>query len=112
MIPEANLGGDLQTKVSDGGLAASIAMVGSPYRTAVEHGAHPTEVAVKDRVERTASAVIATEHAMIYGLVSLRALGHQTFFKLKLISAHYLNRQPAAVHRCNEFDALFFYLQC
>src|SRR5664279_4382440 len=39
MITQANLGGDLQTEIPDGitGLAASIAMVGRPHRTAIEH---------------------------------------------------------------------------
>jgi hypothetical protein len=41
MIPKAKLGGDLQTEVPDGiaRLAPLIPMVGSPYRTAIEHRA-------------------------------------------------------------------------
>lgn len=41
MITQANLGGDLQTKIPDGvtGLAAFSAMVGSAHRAAIEHRA-------------------------------------------------------------------------
>ncbi len=39
IIPQADLGCDLQTKVADGvtSVAASSTMVGGPYRTAIEH---------------------------------------------------------------------------
>ena len=61
MIPEANLGGNLQTKVSDGiaGGTAFIAMVGSAYRTGIEHGTSPAERAVEYRMEGTTGAVVA-----------------------------------------------------
>ena len=61
MIPQANLGGDLQTKIPDRitGLAAFIAMVGSPHRTAIEHRAGPADVAVEDRMEGTTGSVVA-----------------------------------------------------
>ena len=44
MIPQADLRGDLETKISDGvtGLAAFIAMVGVPYRTLIKYRTGPT----------------------------------------------------------------------
>ena len=114
MITQADLGRDLQPKIPDGvtGLAAFRAMVGSPHRTLLEHGTGATEVAIEDRMERPARRVIAAEYPMIYGATPHRTVGHQTLcVKLKAISARYLVRQPAAVHRCHEFDFLFLHLQ-
>ena len=114
MIPQANLGSDLQTEVPTGitGLAAFRAMVGSPYRTLIEHRARPTPVTIEDRMERTARQVVAAQHTMVYRLVAHRTLGHYTFFvTLKLVSTHDVVRQPAAVNRCHEFDVLFFNFQ-
>jgi hypothetical protein len=91
MIPQANLGSDLQTEVPTGitGLAASIAMVGSPYRTVIEHRTGPTEVTIEDRMERPACRVVAAQHAMVYRLVSPGALGHDTFFVKHRFSRSY-----------------------
>ena len=81
MVPQADLRGDLQTKIPDGvtGLAASTTMVGSPHGTVIEHRTGPAEVAIEDRVERTTGRVVAAQYAMVDRFVSLRALGHQTF---------------------------------
>jgi hypothetical protein len=114
MITQADRGGDLQTEIPDGitGLAAFRAMVGSPHRTLIKYRTGPTEVTIEDRMERPACRVVAAQHAMVYRLVSPGALGHDTFFvKVKLISAHDVVGQPAAVDRCNEFDVLFFNFQ-
>ena len=60
MIPQANLGGDLQTKIPDRitGLAASSAMVGSPHRTVIEHRTGPTKVTIEDRMEGAAVVLL------------------------------------------------------
>ena len=114
MIPQAKLGSNLQTEIPDRipGLAAFVAVVGSPYRTVIELGTCPTQVAIEDRMEGTAGAVVAAEYPMVY-----RAMAHGAFsdkplwVKVEKISAHYVVRQPAAVDGCDEFDVLFLYLQ-
>src|SRR5208283_5539212 len=80
-IPQAKLAGDLQTKVPGGitGLAASIAMVGSPHRTLVEHRARSTGVSVEDRMEGTAGAVVAAQYAMVCGTMAHGTCSYQTF---------------------------------
>ena len=52
VIPQANLGRDLQTEVPDrvASLTAFSAMIGSPHRAAIEHPPSPTEGAIEDRM--------------------------------------------------------------
>ena len=114
MIPQADLGGDLQTKISDGVtcLAAFRAMVRSPHRTVIERRTGPTEGAIEDCMERPACRVVAAQYTMVYRLVAHRTLGHYTFFvKVKLVSTHDVVSKSAAVDRCHEFDVVFFHFQ-
>jgi hypothetical protein len=80
MIPQANLGSDLQAKITDRvtGLAASIAVVRSAHRAVIKLRTGSAYVSIEDRMEGTTSSVVAAQYAMIYGVASLRALSHQT----------------------------------
>jgi hypothetical protein len=114
VIPEANLGSDLQAKIPDRvtGPAAFIAVVGSAHRTGIKLHTGPAYVSIEDRMEGTAGSVVAAQYAMVCGFMALRALSHQTLsIKLKEVSSHRVVREPAAVDRCDKFNVLFFYLQ-
>lgn len=113
-IPQAKLGGDLQTKIPDRvtGIAAFQTMVGSPHRTSIEHRARSTEVSVKDRMERTAGAVVTAQYAMVFGTMAHGTCSYQTFrVEGEKVSAHDIVGEPAPVYRSNEFDALLYDLR-
>jgi hypothetical protein len=81
VIPQADLGSDLQTEIPDGvtGLAAFSTMVGGPCRTAIEHRARPTQVTVEDRMERATRCVVGAQYAMVYRAMAHRASSRKTF---------------------------------
>ena len=111
MIPEANLGSDLQAKIPDRvtGLAASITVVGSAHRAVVKLRTGSAYISIEDRMEGMMGSVVA-EHTMINGCVPHRALSDKTLrVEMKEVPSNYFFRQPAAVHRRHECNAFFFY---
>jgi hypothetical protein len=87
-------------------------MVGSPHRTLIEHGTGSTGVTFKDRMKRTTGAVIGAEHAMVDRCMTHGALGHMSLrVKCKPISPDYLVGEPGTIHRGDELNVLFLYLQ-
>jgi hypothetical protein len=88
-------------------------MVGSPYRTLIEHGTGSAGVSFEDGMEGAVRGIVGTEDAVIYGLMAQGTGSDQALcIKLEAVSSHYLIGESRTVDRGDELDVLFFYLQC